>query len=127
MIYNSTAIYFDYNEPVITNETWHTIGEDFIEIVSTNTVFTPGVHVNYYPNPFEHETTFEITYDEGATIPDFETKTFSLYDQQGRLVRHEEFDGNQFRFQRNRLNSGLYFFQIEIKNNLIFGGKLIAH
>jgi len=30
LIYNDAAIYFDFNEPIITNETYHEIEEDFI-------------------------------------------------------------------------------------------------
>ncbi len=30
MIYNSAAIYFDYEAPIITNQTYHEVGEDFI-------------------------------------------------------------------------------------------------
>ncbi len=127
IIKNSAAIYFDYNEPVITNETFHTIGENYIEILSYDDIFTPGVHVKYYPNPFDQETTFEISYDNEYVIPDFETKTFHLFDVQGREIRQEQFDGNKFQFQRNGLATGLYFFEIEAKNKLIIGGKLIAH
>ena len=126
VIQNSAAIYFDYNVPVITNETWHTIGEDYIS-VDIDDPFVSGIHVNFYPNPFTQEATFEITYDDGSVIPDFETKTFNLFDTRGRLVRSETFDGNKHQFLRKGLTTGLYFFQIEIKNKLIIGGKLIAH
>jgi type IX secretion system substrate protein len=127
VIPNSAGIYFDYNVPVITNETWHTIGENFIEVVSNINVFVPGVQVNFYPNPFTQQATFEITYDDGTVIPDFETKTFNLFDTQGRLIRSETFEGNRHQFLRKGLTTGLYFFQIETKNKLIIGGKLIAH
>ena len=83
--------------------------------------------VEYYPNPINQETTFKITYDGDLTAPDFTVKTFHLYDVQGRLVRSERFDGNQFQFLRKGLTAGLYFFEIEDKNKLIIGGKLIAH
>ena len=42
-IENTAAIYFDYNAPVLTNTTWHTIGNDFIiSGVEKNSIF------NYY-------------------------------------------------------------------------------
>jgi len=69
IIYNNAGIYFDYNEPVITNETFHTIGEDYIT-VSTAYTPVPGVSVEYYPNPINQETTFKITYDGDLTIDD---------------------------------------------------------
>ncbi len=125
VIHNKAAIYFDYNEPIITNETMHTIGDEFIK-VSYQDVFVPGVSIKLYPNPFTELTTFEISYENGMS-PDFETKTFHLFDLYGRLVRSEQFDGNKFQFQRNGLATGLYFFEIENNKELIIGGKLIAH
>ncbi len=127
VINNSAAIYFDYNVPIITNETFHTIGEDYIEIVSNKNIFVPGVHVDFYPNPFKEAVNIKMTYDDGSVIPDFENKTFNLFDTQGQLIRSEDFIGNEHQFLRKGLTTGLYFFQIEIKNKLIIGGKLIAH
>ncbi|MFT5168587.1 MAG: hypothetical protein ACI8P3_003832 [Saprospiraceae bacterium] len=40
-IYNSAAIYFDFNPPVITNQILHTIGEDFVISVSIDPVENP--------------------------------------------------------------------------------------
>ncbi len=126
-IFNSAAIYFDYNVPVITNVTKHTIGENFIVLSTDRHIFVPGISVDYYPNPFKDETTFEIKYDNEVAISNFDTKTFHLHDAQGRLVRSESFDGNKFQFQRNGLAPGIYFFNIENNKELIIGGKLIAH
>lgn len=45
IIENNAAIYFDFNEPVITNYSWHTIGANFVvadsvDIMGTVTTFT---------------------------------------------------------------------------------------
>ena len=125
VIHNSAAIYFDFNEPVITNETFHTIGADFVEIlVGDITIYLPETELKVYPNPFLHSTTFEILQEENSSLN--QTK-FRLFDAQGRLVREEVFDGNQFQFSRKGLSKGIYFYKIESNKDLIFGGKLIAH
>ncbi len=124
-IYNSAAIYFDFNAPVITNETMHKIGEDFIEVVTGSIeIYMPEVKVNVFPNPFVNATTFEISHNENQILTQ---TTFSLFDINGRLVREETFDGNEFQFYRNGLQSGIYFYNIKSNKELIFGGKLIAH
>jgi Secretion system C-terminal sorting domain len=124
-IYNSAAIYFDFNAPVITNETMHKIGEDFIEIiVGAIEVFKPEVKVNVFPNPFVDATTFEIVDNKNLLL---KRSIFSLFDVNGKLVREEIFGGNQFRFYRKGLQSGIYFYNIKSNKELIFGGKLIAH
>ncbi len=124
-IYNSAAIYFDYNAPVITNETMHKIGEDFIEIITGSIeIYVPEVKVNVFPNPFVDATNFEILYIENEILTG---SIFSLFDVNGKLVREESFDGNRFLFYRNGLQSGIYFYNIKSNKELIFGGKLIAH
>ena len=122
-IFNNAAIYFDFNAPVLTNETMHTVEEDFIETGSIE-IYVPEVKVSVFPNPFVHTTTFEISHSENQI---FTNNTFSLFDVMGRLVREEKFDGNKFQFQRNGLQSGIYFYNIISNKELIFGGKLIAH
>lgn len=43
MIYNSAAIYFDFNDPVITNTTFHEVGKDFIQFPADQINLTPTV------------------------------------------------------------------------------------
>lgn|GEM_PF-1112222 len=38
IIFNNAAIYFDFNEPIITNETFHEIGKDFLFLCHSNTI-----------------------------------------------------------------------------------------
>lgn len=48
-IENQAKIYFDYNEPITTNEAFHTIGRDFI-LESIDWV-GERIDVSFYPNP----------------------------------------------------------------------------
>ena len=123
VIYNRAAIYFDFNEPVITNQTWHTVGLDIDSmVVSVSNIYDEDMAVEIIPNPFQTATTFIISSEQtlGESL-------FQLYDGQGRLVREEVFSGNTLEFARQDLQSGLYFYKIINKEKLIIGGKLIAH
>ena len=119
VIYNSAAIYFDFNEPVITNETFHTIEEDFI-LATFEKPGQWGVDVNVYPNPFFESAVFEVKDLEGQRL------TLHLFDGLGRLVRMEKFDGNQLVFQREGLGAGVWFFQIALEGQPLASGKLVV-
>lgn len=60
IIENSVDIYFDFNDPIVTNRTSHTVGEYFIHAVSTTPVEEKLATVKVFPNPFSEQTTFEI-------------------------------------------------------------------
>ncbi len=122
VIYNSAAIYFDFNPAVITNRTWHTIGEDYIFVDVDEPI--PGNDQNLisvYPNPFGDRAIFEIQ------NKDIHPTSFVLYNQLGQVVRHEDFIGHHMTFYRNDLADGVYYFQIKSGEQLIGSGKLVAH
>jgi uncharacterized repeat protein (TIGR01451 family) len=116
-IFNEAAIYFDFNDPIITNQTEHTLGEQFI--VNTTKVFVENVEIKAFPNPFEERTLIQL---KGK---DFQNLTFELFDLAGKLIERENFEGNEFELDRGTLNSGLYLFQIKAENLLIGTGKLV--
>lgn len=124
LIYNSAAIYFDFNEPILTNETFHEIEDNYIEVlISTDAPREefPEVSVQVQPNPFIDHAMFVM---EGA--PQGE-KTFELYDAMGRLLRSEPFsESDVHRFYKEDLSSGIYFYTIIQKGKLLASGKLIA-
>ena len=116
-IHNSAAIYFDFNAPIITNQTLHTIGEDLI-LVSIDPVENPLAQVKIYPNPFSEFVNVEV---KDIKIDNGE---FKLYDATGRLLRRQNFDNSDFKFYKNDLQTGMYFFTIENDGQLISSGKL---
>lgn len=121
-IKNSAAIYFDFNEPVITNVTEHTLGKDYIEVdFSTSIIDFPLFKMEVQPNPFNTSTT--------VTIADQEMKagSFFLYDLQGRLIKQQTFTGNQFQLNRKDLPDGMYLFKVVSAGQLMGQGKLTAH
>ena len=118
-IINEAGIYFDFNAPVITNSTLHTIGKDFLSVI-----FDPANPNNSiikaYPNPASDYVIFEI---ETSAI--YESRTFELYNAQGQLLRSAKFSGTQYRFERNALSKGFYFFRMVQNNTIIGSGKIV--
>ncbi|MEL7220993.1 MAG: T9SS type A sorting domain-containing protein, partial [Bacteroidota bacterium] len=56
-IENTAAIYFDFNEPIITNTTYHQLGEDFVEFVNTNHNLVSYDSWTIFPNPVQNTLT----------------------------------------------------------------------
>ena len=119
-IHNSAAIYFDFNAPIITNQTLHTLGENLITVSIDNPIGKQLADVKIYPNPFSDVVNVEVK--------DLEIKNgaFKLYDATGRLLRQQNFNNNDFTFHKKDLRTGMYFFTIENNGQLISSGKLIA-
>lgn len=122
-IYNSAAIYFDFNEPIITNTTDHEIGLNFIEvdIIGNNNNYgsddLPWVHV--YPNPFVEKATFELKNVPGNDY------VFQLFNATGQLTSTSDFQTKFFQFERDRLPGGIYFFKILSKGKIVSSGKIV--
>ncbi|MEZ4966532.1 MAG: T9SS type A sorting domain-containing protein, partial [Saprospiraceae bacterium] len=122
VIENTAAIYFDFNAPVITNTTLHTVGKNFY-IVSVDEV--PGGNlfpVEISPNPFREQTTMRLP--DAAPVD----ALFRLYDQTGKLMRSEVFSGRTLQFSAGNMPSGFYWFEIRDTNGQIVGsGKMIRN
>ncbi len=120
-IFNKAALYFDFNAPKSTSQTFHTVGKNFIISASTDLVTPNGRPIKVYPNPFTEQAVFDIEGDPLST-----RSTFRLYDMVGRLLRTEQFDTNQYPFQRKDLTGGMYLFTIENDKKIIGRGKLMV-
>jgi len=112
-IENTAAIYFDFNEAVWTNTTLHTIDEVVFEVNATD-ILVPGVSLDVAPNPFMH--TAKITL-EGLEMAN--NGELFLYNQVGQRVRTINFTGNVIELNRDNLQAGIYFFQIQVDKQLI--------
>jgi hypothetical protein len=109
-IKNRAAIYFDYNAPVMTNQTLNTI-QLVTGIGETNKVTDMIV----YPNP----ATNELYLNTGTTE---DAISISIYDLQGRLVQDQKINKNSSiqKLNISFLVNGFYFIEL-IKND---GSKL---
>ncbi|WP_264789273.1 T9SS type A sorting domain-containing protein [Aureispira anguillae] len=123
VINNQAAIYFDQNPAVITNQTYHTIGHDFIQITGIDAVLVPKVKVNVYPNPFQESTTIKVT---GETT--YQQITLSVFDATGKTINviHHQ-NEQEIILQKNNMLQGIYFYRLEADGLLLNSGKLIVH
>jgi len=120
VINNTAAIYFDFNEPVITNTTFHTIGEDFIEngiITAIQQNSSMSSKVKIYPNPFSSQTTFELPFESNSIL--------TITDVLGKTVKTMYSNSNKIQLTREGISKGMYFYSIQSNGNLIDSGKLI--
>ncbi|MBX7225931.1 MAG: T9SS type A sorting domain-containing protein [Chitinophagales bacterium] len=118
-IENDVDIYFDRNAPVRTNAVYHTIGENFIRVLSGyhHTAFSKA-KVVVAPNPAR---TFAMVQVEGVEAANL---TLHLYDLNGRLLRTQETNGNSFSIVANEWPKGMYVIQVLIGAVPIYSGKL---
>ena len=119
-IHNTAAIFFDFNEAIITNTTLHTIGRDFIPPAE----FIPGEQEEWpiavVPNPFEEEAQVRIEgYSNSSPL------RLELYDSTGRLVRKEQHDSVPFTFRRRNMPKGIYFYRISERGAAVNTGKIV--
>lgn len=120
IIENNANIYFDFNAPVLTNTTFLTIGENFIEIKnSVSTPAFPQLKVKVFPNPFPTTTNFTL---ENA---DFSNGILKIYDNQGMLVKEERFSKNSFELNASDFPKGIFFYLIHLDGIPANSGKII--
>lgn len=115
--YNTASIIFDFNPPILTNFTWHTIGQLAVSVDEAQAYASLW---RVWGNPVQEVATFRTE----AVIAG--EKRFELYDATGRLLRSVQFSGQEFDFQRDGLPDGLYFFRIRDAQGRVFAGKILV-
>lgn len=123
-IENRAGIYFDFNAPVITNRTLHTIATTYkTQLRLDNDEVTAAAKIRIAPNPFGEQTVIDIT----ESTPSVKTGIFELFDLNGKLLRHEKFENNRFEFHKKDLPTGIFIFKIStVEGRLIGQGKVVA-
>ncbi|MBP6659765.1 MAG: T9SS type A sorting domain-containing protein [Chitinophagales bacterium] len=123
-IYNKADIYFDYNAPIKTNQTYHKIGRDFIEIKLLNEIKNTKYNVKevkIFPNPFRDKTQIIVESDA------LKNPVLLLLNVEGQILKTiPSTYQNTFDLYRGDLTNGLYIFKILEDNQIISTGKLIA-
>jgi uncharacterized repeat protein (TIGR01451 family) len=61
VVNNRAGIFFDFNAPILTNTTLHTIGRDFVQVVAVEQIPNLLAQLEIYPNPSAGPTTVRIT------------------------------------------------------------------
>lgn len=120
-ISNRAAIYFDFNEPVITNTVFHTLGENFIEI--TDWVRNPAgpiVRLQLWPNPGREKVNVAV-----FDAPQGRDLSVRLFDMQGRLLQKAVLSGDQAAIPLTGLPSGTYLIQLTDGQTVMGYARLI--
>ncbi len=117
-IENSAAIYFDFNPPIITNTTWHTIGREFL-ILDVDEPFEDLFQYDIYPNP--------VASGAILSFKDFEwpRAKLRLYNSLGQQVTVLTIENGRT-VVNQQLSAGAYFFQLWAEGQLLGTGKLIT-
>lgn len=119
-ICNDATIIYDELKLENTNTVCHTIGRDFIKIItSNNEIPNINLDVKVYPNPIKDFAIIEI---QGM---DLKEGKFLLYDLEGKLKYSQNILSNSFQVSSADLPTGLYVFKIESKDQLVSSGKVI--
>ena len=119
-ISNNAAIYFDFNEPIYTNQTLHKVGTLFSG-VPTNVKNKPLItqQLIVFPNPFDKQTNFWI-----KDLPS-QAVQLQLFDIMGQLIRTEQFPNTSFEMSRDGLPAGLYTYQLMLADGGWASGKVL--
>lgn len=118
-ILNRAGIYFDFNEPVITNTTRHRVGRDFVT-VSAWQPFLEGLTLRVMPNPVGESALLQIGGLNAGT-----TWTVELSDATGKPVRTARLNGAEWRFDRELLPAGIYFLRVLSGDRVMGTGKIM--
>ena len=122
IIENTAAIYFDFNEPIITNTTFHKISDFFDLVTGTVKTATPEIIVNLFPNPMKEGAWLNL---EGADLSTEPIKV-TLFDVTGRIVYTVNGNDNRVWLPRKNLTPGMYFFSASNTQGWLASGKIMV-
>lgn len=120
VIENNAAIYFDYNAPVITNTTYHTIGENFVTVSYEPGPAQAPYNLAVFPNPAGSHAQLRF---EG---PQQHEGQWRLYDARGQLQQSGTPMENDAQLDVSNLPKGLYFLEWRINGRRVAEGKLVV-
>ncbi len=114
-IENSAAIYFDFNDPIITNTYVHTINDMVL-----NTRNTPDqLNVNIFPNP--NQSVFNVVIDEADYVKGY----YQLIDIHGKSIISHNIPNSQFQIE-HELPKGLYILKLVNNDGKVAERKIVV-
>lgn len=117
---NRAGIYFDFNDPIITNTAFVTIGEDIFGVIVTETEQAfANTPLRVYPNPAAQEAMIFI---DQLEVQSGEVELFSISNQ---LLRQQTFSGSQAAMPLQNLSSGFYLLKVWSNGQLVGTAKLV--
>jgi len=117
-IRNQAAIYFDFNEAILTNTTLHTLGRDFITLAEPPTPTDPGeADLTVGPNPSSGPLVFRWS----ETV----TGYLRIFDALGRQCFSSEIAGETFELSGEKFSDGLYIYEYAPEQGAAITGKFL--
>ncbi|HAD13410.1 MAG TPA: hypothetical protein DCF33_13365, partial [Saprospirales bacterium] len=113
LIENKASIYFDFNEPIVTNTTWLRLDTKFLT-VSVWQPHLPLAAIKTSPNPFRDETLLEISGLERQG-----NLRLQVFDLNGMLLEEQESSSTSFLLKAQNWPTGFYTFRV------LQSGKLV--
>jgi uncharacterized repeat protein (TIGR01451 family) len=121
LLENRVGIYFDQNDVVLTNTAFHTVAEDFLEIVlnTENGPSTAAQLLTIFPNPASDRVTISTKEQlSGST-------QLVLTNAYGKTVLRKTLEQGKTELQRGELPAGVYFIQVIDGKQVAASGKVI--
>ncbi len=118
-ITNEANIFFDFNEPILTNTTVHTIGSAFLvsDIIDSQPLAEERVKI--YPNP-----TNEGLWIEKLKIED--PLEIKIYGSDGKVLHSTQLSETLNYFPRSTFQNGVNFYKITTTDGSFLSGKIIV-
>ncbi|MEM8906989.1 MAG: T9SS type A sorting domain-containing protein, partial [Bacteroidota bacterium] len=121
VISNQAAIYFDFNEPIITNDAFVTIGEVLYDVTThSNNLFIPDAGIDLFPNPTRDLVSIHLK------EPSIERGFLQLFNPQGQIVREHPFWGSSTQLDLSQLPKGMYWLKVRVGNQALGTSKLMV-
>ncbi len=120
-INNDAAIYFDFNEPVITNRVEQVIGTPFITVNSDNPVAGAAFRTRILPNPMNTIGQIQV---EGLSG---QPAQFCLYHPTGALLSQLPLQDGKAELHAHSLPSGLYYYTVTVNGRRVDSGKVVVN
>ena len=108
-IFNEADIYFDYNAPIITNQTIHTINNMIQTILIVSPINNSASKIMVYPNPVSEEINIELLVSNSSEI---KNSRYTLYSIEGKKVMEGKLQSSKSGISISNLENGLYFIEI---------------
>jgi uncharacterized repeat protein (TIGR01451 family) len=120
VIENDAAIYFDFNTPIITNTTWHTLAKSPLTSAVRPEPQRPEAGLDIWPNPFIENTSIHL--DPKVTGQ----TNLKLFDGLGNLVFQKSSSGTVIPLNFTQLPAGLYWAELRDKKGGLIGREKIV-
>lgn len=117
VINNRVGIYFDFNAPIITNTTTHTINRGINYLLTINPSKTlSNKSLFIYPNPTKNIL--------NIIVPDAQNLKIDIYGIDGKLIEHKTITKNTA-IDVSKYQSGLYFINATTNKGEVFRNKFV--